>query len=62
MNTAGRHQSGEEKMGHLMNVLDITSIDTNVSDALRAQMRSELPEVEETTGPCITGPLRILRV
>jgi putative nucleotidyltransferase with HDIG domain len=30
-----------------MNVLDVHSIDTNVSDALRAQMRSELPEVEE---------------
>lgn len=30
-----------------MNVLDINSIDTNVSEALRAQMRAELPEVEE---------------
>lgn len=30
-----------------MNVLDLNSIDTNVSDALRAQVRAELPEVEE---------------
>ena len=32
-----------------MNVLDVHSIDTNVSEALRAQMRSELPEVEQIT-------------
>ena len=29
-----------------MNVLDINSFDTNVSDTLRAQIRSELPEAE----------------
>jgi 23S rRNA maturation-related 3'-5' exoribonuclease YhaM len=34
-----------------MNVLNIKSLDTVVSDALRAQMREELPEVAEIQNP-----------